>query len=264
MKGFKIENGVLIDYIEEEGVTEVTIPDGVTSIGHNAFLGCTSLKSITIPDRVTSIVKGAFYGCTSLKSITIPDSVTSIGRNAFYYCEKLTSATIGNSVTSIGFGAFRGCTSLKSITIPDSVTSIGEWAFSGCTSLKSITIPDSVINIGGCAFLECKNLKTKKANYKAFDFQAGKLKCRGFEYREGEWPENIDDIEICERGYHFCDNLFAIFDYYSGEIDGDIVIYECEVGEKIETDGIKSVTNRIKPVKRLYREDVIRILNGGE
>ena len=240
MKGFKIENGVLIDYIEEEGATEVTIPDGVTSIGNYAF-----------------------YSYAGLKSITIPDSVTSIGRDAFCYCEKLTSATIGNSVTSIGFGAFGDCSGLKSITIPDSVTSIENWAFSGCTSLKSITIPDSVINIGECAFLECKNLKTKKANYKAFDFQAGKLKCRGFEYREGEWSENIDKIIMCEQGYHFCENLFAIFDYYSGRIDKDIVIFECEVGEKIETDGIKSVTNRIKPVKRLYREDVIRILNEG-
>ena len=264
MKRFEIKNGVLINYIRKKGVKNVTIPDGVTSIGERAFSGCTWLKSITIPDGVTSIENWAFSGCTRLKSITIPDSVTSIGRDAFYYCEKLTSATIGNSVTSIGFGAFRGCTGLEDITIRDGVTSIENWAFSGCTRLKSITIPDSVINIGECAFWECKNLKTKKANYKAFNFQKGKLKCRNLEFFEGEWSESIDEIAMCEQGYHFCDNLFAVFNYYSGEIDKDIAIYECEVGEKIENDGIKSVTNRIKPVKRLYREDVIRILNGGE
>ena len=241
MKEFEIENGVLMDYIEEEGVTEVTIPDGVTGIGDRAFSDCTGLKSITIPDSVTSIGKYAFSDCTGLESITIPDSVMSIGKYAF-----------------------SDCTGLESITIPDSVMSIGYWTFYGCTGLKSITIPDSVMGIGDHAFFFSKNLKTKKANYKAFDFRAGNLKCRECEYKEYEWSENIDDIELCERGYHFCDNLFAVFNFYSGEIDKDIVIYECEVGEKIETDGIKSVTNRIKPVRRLYRKDVIRILNGGE
>ena len=64
-------NGVLI--------TDLTIPDGVTCIGDDAFRGCTSLTSVTIPDSMTSIGDDAFWGCTSLTSITIPDSVTSIG-----------------------------------------------------------------------------------------------------------------------------------------------------------------------------------------
>lgn len=258
---FEIENGILIKYIEEKGITNVTIPYGVTSIGMGAFWDCYSLTSITIPDSVTSIGKRAFRNCFNLKNITIPDSVTSIGEDAFIYCANLTSITISNSVKSIGSYTFYGCTNLTSITIPDSVTSIGDCAFRCCTSLKNITIPDSVTRIGSNAFYKCKKLISKKINYKAFGFQTGKLKCRGLEYREGEWSEEITDILICERGYHFCDNLFAIFNHYSGEIDKDIVVYECEVGEKIETDGIKYVTNKIKPVKRLYRSDVIKILN---
>jgi len=136
-------------------LTSITIPNSVTSIGHSAFNGCTSLTSITIPNSVTSIREATFCGCISLTSITIPNSVTSIGSNAFSGCTSLTSVTIGNSVTSIGEFAFSGCTSLTSITIPNSVTSIERQAFSGCTSLTFVTIPNSVTSIGGYAFYGC-------------------------------------------------------------------------------------------------------------
>ena len=72
-----------------EGVTDIVLPNSVTSIGNGAFYGCTSLASITIPNSVTSIGNGAFYSCTSLASITIPNSVTSIGNYAFYGCMSL-------------------------------------------------------------------------------------------------------------------------------------------------------------------------------
>ena len=139
-------------------LTNITIPDSVTSIGDRTFYVCSSLTSITIPDSVTSIGDEAFANCHGVTSITIPDSVTSIGYGVFYYCYSLTSVTIPDSVTSIGEDAFIGCDSLTSIMIPDSVTSIGGSAFSGCSSLTSITIPDSVTSIGNRAFYGCNGL----------------------------------------------------------------------------------------------------------
>ena len=145
-------------YLNGELVTDLVIPDGVTSIGNYAFDGCTGLTSITIPDSVTSLGTGVFSYCTGLTSVTIPDSVTSIGGYAFSGCTGLTSITIPDSVTSIEGGTFSDCTGLKNITIPDSVTSIGAWAFYCCTGLTSITIPDSVTSIGSYAFYRCTGL----------------------------------------------------------------------------------------------------------
>ena len=140
------------------GLTSVTIGNSVTSIGEWAFGYCSGLTSVTIPNSVTSIGEGAFYGCSGLTSVTIPNSVTSIGDYAFWRCEGLTSVTIPNSVTSIGEGAFYGCSGLTSVTIPNNVTSIGKRVFGYCYGLTSVTIPNSVTSIGNYAFSGCSGL----------------------------------------------------------------------------------------------------------
>ena len=174
-------------YLNGDLMTELEIPDSVTSIGASAFAYCTSLTSVTIPDGVTSIGSDAFSGCskltyneygnayylgnstnpyiylvkaknTSITSCDIYNGTLFIGSDAFSACSKLTSVTIPDSVTSIGEQAFRSCTSLTSITIPNSVTSIGNYAFNNCTSLTSITIPDSVTSICSSAFSGCTSL----------------------------------------------------------------------------------------------------------
>ena len=172
-------------------LTNIAIPDSVTSIGSSAFSRCSSLTSITIPDSVTSIGSSAFSGCSSLEKIevekgnsvyhsegnclidtttktliagcknsVIPDdgSVTSIGSSAFNGCSSLISITIPDSVTSIGSYVFYNCSSLTSISIPDSVTSIGYSAFNGCSSLTSITIPSRVTIIDSATFNGCSSL----------------------------------------------------------------------------------------------------------
>ena len=84
-------------------------------LNKGAFRNCSGLTSITIPGSVTSIGYGAFYNCSGLTSIEIPNSVTSIGYYAFAYCSGLTSITIWDSVTSIGDYAFAYCRGLATI-----------------------------------------------------------------------------------------------------------------------------------------------------
>ena len=125
-------------YLNGELVSDMVIPDSVTSIGDYAFSHCFNLTSITISDSITSIGDYAFSDCSGLTSIVIPDSVTTIGDSAFSHCFNLTSIVIPDSVTSIGNSAFDNCDGLTSIVIPDSVTSIGDWAFAYCHNLKNV------------------------------------------------------------------------------------------------------------------------------
>ncbi len=136
----------------DKSATEIVIPEGVTSIGENAFQYCCSLTSITIPDSVTSIDEYAFEYCSSLASITVAEGNAKYHSDGNCLIETLSKTLIAGcansiiptdgSVTSIGEEAFSERSSLASITIPDSVTSIDEYAFYGCSRLASITVAE--------------------------------------------------------------------------------------------------------------------------
>ncbi len=184
-------------HLNNQLITELVIPDGVSSICDYAFANCTDIASIEIPSSVTSLGQNAFARCTGIRliyldniapwynfnfiskecnplyyanrlfiggrsvtSIDIPDGITQIKKNAFAGWESLVSVTIPNSVTEIGDYAFNGCKSLATVNISENVTSIGSYAFADCSSLASIQIPQGVTAIGSSAFYNCKSLKS--------------------------------------------------------------------------------------------------------
>ena len=236
------------EIVKELGLDKVSVItadmlDGITSIGNDAFIGCTGLKSIVIPDRVTSIGGGAFDGCRSLASVTIGNSVTSIGEYAFSECSALKSVTIPNSVTSIGGGAFDGCRSLASVTIPGGVTSIEYWIFAYCSSLTSVTIGDKTYEKQVIKDGKCKAYKAFRAD----------MTCRGFQYEESKTYEFDGEPKLCKCGFHACLNLADVFNYYYGKFGKNVVIHEVElegVSDEYYVDS-KVVAKKITIGKRI-------------
>lgn len=116
-------------------LTKVTFGKGITELkglpfvmaGKASIFGwdsCKNISEIVVPESVTSIDHYAFYDCKNLKKVTLPTSLKSIGYGSFANCASLGEIAIPSGVTEIGEGAFENCTSLTSVTIPESVTSI--------------------------------------------------------------------------------------------------------------------------------------------
>ncbi len=156
----------------QAGLTQVTLPNSITSIGMHAFAGCYSLTNFTIPSRVTSIDEGPFAGDVQLPAIGVDpanSSFRSVDGVLFdesqttliqWPAGKAGSYSIPTGVTRIGGWAFDIARGLTNISIPSSLSRINESAFSDCTGLTSIGIPSSVTAIASYAFGNCTNLSS--------------------------------------------------------------------------------------------------------
>ena len=138
-------------------LNRVKIGKGLSNIGGEMFVGCSSLTSIEIPENIKRIESFAFTN-TGLTSIVIPETVEYIAPYQFISCRSLTSVTLPKHINRIDDSWFNGCTSLTNFNIPEGVSSIGLSAFLRCTNLTTITIPKSVTCIEGNAFDECTAL----------------------------------------------------------------------------------------------------------
>ena len=202
-------------------LTELTLPDTLTTIGDEAVAGCTALTKVTISDGVTTIGEKAFYDCSALKTVYLGKEVSQIGAGAFgqcsnlesitvhsengcfYFCENITSLHLPDSLEVLGDAAFYGCEKITSLSLGRELTTIGSAAFSGCESLVDLTIPDKVHTIGNSAFYECTSLQqvdlgqVEKIEYSAFEA------CRSL--TEIYIPASV--TELGNNVFSYCDSM---------------------------------------------------------
>ena len=279
IKTVVIENGVTSvgDYAFTfcRGITEITVPDSLASVGVCSFANCTNMKNAPLGKGVKTIGALAFDNCDGLTKITISDNVIFIDEYAFQSCDGLTEVNLGNGIKSLKFAftdcrklkkvtfgnkidtigsyTFSNCESLENITIPSTVTTIGNSAFSHCESLTEITIPAGVVNIGESAFDECSGLKKITVESGNIDYSNDsegvlfdKNKTELIKYPEGKtnttytMPNGVKTIG--DQAFANCQSLTAMTIPAGVESVGNYAFYDCS---NIKTISIPNSTEII-------------------
>lgn len=156
-------------YINNIEITSLSLPDSVTIIKPYTFFNCSSLHSVTIHNGITTIGTNAFGGCAidTLNYNSLPANMTAAVFPGVHILQ------IGNNVTGVAPSAFNGCTTLTSVTFPEGITSIGNHAFLGCTGLTEISLPTTITSIGDGSFYNCTSLNTVHYNADSCLFMGG-------------------------------------------------------------------------------------------
>ena len=189
---------------EGSGITSISIPDTVTSVGSSAFSECASLTSIKFSKSMSEIANDTFHSCSKLSAVSIPGNIKKIGSYSFFNCDALKEITISSGVTYIGDRAFDFCDSYTEIRIPGTVQTIGSGAFC-CSSLKTVILENGVKDIGtafwssGITTIELPESIEKIATY-AFD------KCRSL--TKITIPSNVKTIS--NGAFRDCTNLSEV------------------------------------------------------
>ncbi|MBQ4386900.1 MAG: leucine-rich repeat protein [Prevotella sp.] len=181
-------------------ITDLVIPEGVTSIGSYAFYGVEGIKSVTFPSTLTAIGGNAFAR-TGLESVVIPEGITEIEESTFSSCGKLKSVTIPEGVTKIGFGAFAD-TGLTELTLPSTIRSMSQ-SFHSCDSLAKLTLTDGITTVSH-SFYYCNALKEVHI--------PGSVKLESGDFNR---CENLETVTIGEgveeiTGFYRCWNLKTV------------------------------------------------------
>ncbi len=140
-------------------VKEVTVSEGISTIGEETFYNCQSLETVVLPSTLESTDKAIFRFCQNLKNVTFSgtNSDPALGKYLLYACNSLESVNIPSKVTEIPEGMFAYCQSLDNVVLPEGTKKINDNAFYG-SGISSITLPEPLYYIGDMAFADCATL----------------------------------------------------------------------------------------------------------
>lgn len=138
-------------FVDGQEITDLVIPEGITSLCADFLNNCKSLRSVTLPLSIKEIRNSAFYSCENLEKVIFPEGLQTIGSEAFRFCGSLKEVTLPTTLESIGEDAFAS-TGISEANIPKGCK-ISGGLFSDCKQLKKVVLPDELIKLPAHIFL---------------------------------------------------------------------------------------------------------------
>ena len=203
----------------------IELKEGLKSIGYGAFSGrafniageyqsgrAPKFEEIILPEGLESLGNEAFYENTNLKRIAFPSTLKAIGYSAFYHCSQLTNISLPTSLQRIEGETFNGCTSMTEARIPSSITSIGDKAFYGCSKLNDVftyIVEPTQIDMNTFSTYMTATLHVPSTSFYNY-------------YYDTEWSQfrNLEELFGAEYEYFYINNDFTI-NNDKGTVQGD-------------------------------------------
>ena len=184
-----------------ESIKTFTFGDKVEDIPANLCQGCKGITSITIPKSVSSVGNKAFSNCRGLKDV-VWKAERCTSTHAFDGLPNITSFTFADGVKIVPAYVCQYLTGLTQIDLPETAESIGRSAFQGCQNLKSLSLCVEGMKVGVDAFEGCLSLSTIHNSYKRMEY--------------GYWFYCTDDSDITGYGHsgQFDDAIFQTCKLY--------------------------------------------------
>lgn len=271
----RIADGAFADCGE---LTDVNVPDGITSVGVNAFSGTAFLDSqdgdvkyagrvavwcdpeaedVTVRQGTLGLADRLFYLAENLRTVSLPYSLTDLGTAAFHGCKRLTAVNIPEGIEKIPDGAFAECAALTSVTLPSSLKSVGAYAFYG-SGLESVALPDGVELIGKGAFqrsalgsvsMSCNYIDIGGLAFEQTPFysEQGELKYAGSviigcDKSVASAEINNGTTAVADMAFSGCDKLQSVYIPASVQTIGEDAFFACEsLGSVILPEGVSSI-----------------------
>ena len=209
-------------FVGRKKLTKVTIGANVTEIGNAAFKDCTALtevvwkkpaasaEGVTAEEQALTLGDNVFSGCYGFTAFVLPARVTSIGDGAFQNCKYMTTFTFedGTGALTIGAKAFSGCNALTALTLREGVVSVGDGAFANCAELVSVSLPASVERLGTWAEVQEEGSETKKYTFVSMDL-----------FKSTGVSPKLERVDVNENNTHYYSENGMLFGKYEKEGD---------------------------------------------